>query len=476
MSTQGISFAGLASGLDSSAIIKSLVALERRPIGLLEQKKSRFDQQAKLFGTLRTKLDKLQELTKDLKLQSKVLDYTATADTENVVQLTAGDTAVPGTYNFKINRLAQAQTRASSSQASDATIFPGGTLRFSFAGASLQDLDITIVQEPSGPPLTLGEIAAQVSKKSDGKIKADVVFEGGATGGYRLTFTSGVEGEDGAFSVTESSGFGALNDLMAEMNRPKQADNSGLLVAAENAELELNGLIVQRSSNSITDIIPGVTVQLTGTTDPGKDVKITVGTDIEKSAKKMQDWVDAYNEVVDFINEQSKVEVSQGDTGKETTVTANALAGDSTLRSIRNRIRSFLSSSVDTGNEAVTMLSQIGIDSDRDGRLKFDKSEFEDAVGEDSEAVTKIFSMPTTGMAVRLMDTLDTFTDSVDGLIKSRTDGIGRVKRDIDRQIDRLERRMVSFEDNLTRRYANLEQIIGAMESQRGALLALQQR
>ncbi len=81
MSSAGISFSGLASGLDSSSIIKSLVALERRPIGLLQKKKSRFDQQAKLFATLRTKLDKLADLAKELKLQTKVLDYTASSDT-----------------------------------------------------------------------------------------------------------------------------------------------------------------------------------------------------------------------------------------------------------------------------------------------------------------------------------------------------------------------------------------------------------
>lgn len=476
MSTTRISFAGLASGLDSSAIIKSLVALERRPIGLLQQKKSRFDQQAKLFGTLRIKLDKLQDLAKELKLQSKVLDYTATADTENVVQLTPGDNAVPGTYGFKINQLARAQTRASSSQANNTTVYTSGELKFDFAGQGQQDVNISITQDgPTGPPLTLGEIAAQVNEKSNGKIKADVVFEGGSSGGYRLTFTSGLEGEDGAFTVQETTGFGSLKDMIVGMNGPKQPDNSGLLVLAQNAELEINGLVVERSSNKITDIIPGVTIQLTGEAK-NKEVKITVGTDLEASSKKMQDFVDAYNDVVDFVNEQSKVEVSQGDTGKDTTVKANALAGDSTLRSVRNRIRSFLSATVETGNEAVTMLSQIGIDADRDGRLKFDKSKFEDAVSEDPVAVTKIFSHPTSGMGTRLTDTIETFTDSVDGLIKSRTDGIGRVNKDIDRQIERLERRIGSFEDNLTRRYANLEQLIGSMESQRGALLSLQQK
>lgn len=474
MSTAGISFSGLASGLDSASIIKSLVALERRPIGLLQQKKSKFDQQAKLFGTLRTKLDKLQDMAKALKLQGKVLDYTATADTDNVVKLTAGDNAVPGTYEFKINKLAQSQTRASSSKANSAATYSNGTLSFNF-GDSSQDFSVD-VQGDATTPLTLDEIASQVNAKADGKIKAAVVYEGGS-GGYRLTFTSGLEGADGAFTVTEASGYGTLNSLMAELNRgPNQADNSGTVVAAQNAELEINGLTVQRSSNTVNDIINGVTVQLIGET-AGKKVKITVGTDLEKSSKKMQDFVDAYNDVLDFINEQSKVEVEQGTGGgssQETKVTANALAGDSTLRAVRRRIRSVLSQTVGTGNQAYTMLAQIGIDADRDGHLKFDQSKFEEAVSDDAKAVTDIFSNKTSGIASSLMDTLDSFTDSVDGLIKSRTDGIGQVKRDIDQQIERMERRIGQFEQNLQRRYAALEQSIGAMESQRGALINLQ--
>ncbi len=388
-----------------------------------------------------------------------------------MVSLTAGDNAVPGTYSFEILDLAQAQTRGSSSKPNRATTYSAGVLQFKFADPA-NDVNITLNGNP-----TLDDIASQVNSDSNGKIKASVIYEGGTNGGYRLTFTSGVEGNDGAFNVTESSGFGSLSDLMKELDRgANQPDNSGVLVQAQNAQLKINGLTVERASNTVTDIIPGVTVQLTGKTKPNTAVKITVGTDFEKSSKKMQEFVDTYNEVLDFINEQSKVEVEQGTGGKasETKVTAKALAGDSTLRSIRGRMRSILSQTVDTGNQSFVMLAQIGIDADRDGKLKFDQSKFEEAVGKDAKAVTDIFSNSTSGIATKLMDTLDSFTDSVDGLIKSRTDGINRVKRDIDRQIERMEFRLVSYEENLRNRYAALAQIIGSMEAQRGALAALQ--
>ncbi|MEZ5989519.1 MAG: flagellar filament capping protein FliD [Planctomycetota bacterium] len=460
-SIQGINFSGLASGLDSGAIIDALIRLEKRPITLLEQKKSRLDKQASLYGDLSTKLGKLGDLAKKLRVAGSFIDYKAESDVENKVRLSAGDGAVPGSYRLGITQLARNEVRGSAAHATKDQSIGDGTLQFRFTDSD-DDFDVDIGAATGN---TLQDIANAINDDADngGKIEASVIDLGGGNG-YELVLTSGIEGEDGSFTVAEDSGFGALNDLAVEIT-------GNVEVAGQNAILTYSGVQVERSTNKVDDLIPGVTIDLIGATDPGQELQVTVSTDPSKVADKIQEFVDAYNEIVDFVNAQMKVKVEQSTTGgDETQVQSQPLLGDSTLLSIQRALRDIVGGAFPTGNEAYGLLSQVGIEADREGKLTFERSGFEAAVTDDHAAVRDLFTLSGIGVADRVWNRIDDFTDSVDGIIKARTEGIGRTKKDIDNQIERLEARVEKTEQNLRRRFASLEELIGSLEAQRGSL------
>ncbi|MBU0756142.1 MAG: flagellar hook protein, partial [Planctomycetes bacterium] len=100
-----ISFSGLASGLDTSSIIASLVAVKRLPIYLMESQKEDYQSKIKSFDTLKSKLDDLKDAAEDLKDTSDFNHFTATLSAEGSLTATASSTATPGTYTIEVTDL-----------------------------------------------------------------------------------------------------------------------------------------------------------------------------------------------------------------------------------------------------------------------------------------------------------------------------------------------------------------------------------
>jgi len=449
MSSAGISFGGLASGLDTKAIISALTAIERRPIQQLETKKTSLNRQKSLFGDLRTLLDKMATAAKALKTTSDFLKMKVSSNDEDVLTASASSTASPGTHEVEVVSLAKAQVNASGGYAS-ATSSLGGP------GSMMIEIDgnthIIAVNSP-----TLQSVAAAINAQGIG-VQADVVDTGNpdAAQRYQLVMRATTPGSQGAFTVTYDDGDTAFQNLVTELGGPPK-------VAPTNATIEINGITIQRPTNSISDVIPGVTLDLVA----AGTVQITVATDAEETSKKVQAFVDSYNAVVDFMTAQNVVDAE----GKS----SSPLFGDSLLRSVRSNLRVIVGGIVgDTGNQNFQLLSQIGIKSDTAGKLTFESSKFAEALADDETAVAAIFANPTSGLMTRMVDQLDVYTDSVDGLFKARSDSFDRQVKDAQRRIDDGERRLVNFTAALEKKYANLESLLGRLQSQGSSLNNIQ--
>lgn len=450
MSSAGISFGGLASGLDTKAIISALTAIERRPITALETKKTTLGKQKSLFGDLGTLLDKLTAAAKALKTTTDFLQMKVTSNNEDALKATASNSATPGTHDITVVSLAHAQVSASAGQASATTGFGGpASLQIDVGG----NTHIIAVNSP-----TLQSIAAAINDQDVG-VTATVVDTGNpANNGaerYQLVLRANTAGSEGAFSVTYDDGDPAFQSLITGLGGPPT-------VPPSNASIEINGITIQRSGNSISDVIPGVTLDLVA----AGTAQITVATDAEQTSKKVQSLVDAYNAVVDFIAGQNVVDTE----GK----TSSPLFGDSLLRSVRSNLRGIVGSLVaGTGNDAYQLLSQVGIKSDTAGKLTFDAAKFGEALAADETAVTAIFTNPTGGLMGRMIDQIDVYTDSVDGLFKSRAESFDRQVKETQRRIDDGERRLTLYTQQLETKYANLESLLGKLQSQGNSLGSL---
>ncbi|MBL8738353.1 MAG: flagellar filament capping protein FliD [Planctomycetes bacterium] len=465
MSSAGISFGGLASGLDTKSIISALVSIERRPISQLETKKSSLNKQKSLYSDLRGLLDKLRTSAKDLKATTDFLSMKAASDDEDVLKATASNSAEPGTYKVRVLQLAQAQVNASTGSASPTANLGGPASLILDVGGNQQ---LIAVNDPS-----LDSIAAAINQADedlDTGVRAEVVDTGNpANGGaqrYQLVVRSTKPGSDGAFTLSVDDGEPSFQALINQVagNTISQAQNAQLLVNGTPAGT--GGITVYRSSNTIADLFPGITLDLQSVPSPNKDVTVTVTTDAEATSKKVQSFVDAYNKVVDFFVEQNVLDAE----GKA----KGPLFGDSTLRSMRSTLRGIVGASVgDTGNEAYQLLAQIGVTADTAGKLTFTKTKFEEALAADEDAVSALFTNTTSGLANRLIGQLESYTDTVDGLIKNRSDAFDRQVKDTQSRIDQAERRVTLYQQQLETRYANLESLLTRLQGQGTSLSSL---
>lgn len=461
MSSAGISFGGLASGLDTKAIISALVSIEERPIRALEAKKTSYTKQKSLFGDLKGLLDKLATAAKALKTTTEFLARKATSDDEDIVTATASSSAQPGTYKIKVTALAQAQVNRSVGSASPTAQFPpapGGESEFIInIGGNSVPIPLT------GTP-TLQSIADAINAKDDEPgselgVRAEVVDTGDLVNPnqrYQLVLRSTKTGPEGAFTIEPTlPGTGAFETLINQVN-------STFVSQPTQATVEINGLTVRRSTNQINDLFPGVTLDLKSAPTaptPAKEVTITVANDAEATTKKVQEFVDAYNKVVDFMTEQSALDAE----GKA----KSPLFGDSTLRSLRSNLRTIVGGSVTgTANTSFQMLSQLGIKADTAGKLTLDAGKLGDALATDEDGVAAVFTQATTGIAGKLIDQVEVYTDSVDGLLKSRNDAFDRRVKDTQTRIEQAERRLTLYEKQLEVKYANLESLLSKLQSQ----------
>lgn len=447
MSTSGITFSGLASGLDTQAIIQALLAFEQRPIDALQNKKRALQSQLSLYGDFESKLKDLRDAAADIRKSTNFLEFKATTDRPEFLTASASASAIAGSYNVDVVALARAQSNQSGSYASDTdqliTAGAGSKLAFTVNGETTFDIDL------SNATYSLQDVATAINAADEG-VSAQVVKVD--DGDYRLVVT-GQLGEDAAFTV---QGVGS-----ADVVALGSGLSAGALQTAQDAELTINGLTIKRATNSISDAIQGVTLDLAAESQ-GTITQLTVTPDATATAGKVKSFVDKYNAVVDFVQAQNQLDGN----GKP----SSALFGDSTLRSVQSALRGILGSQVTTGNQSYELLAQVGIDSDRNGRLTFNQGEFETAVAADQGAVKALFTEAQTGIAARLYTQTDDYLDTVDGLLVARKNGFNDRIKDTDKQIQAGQARLARTQASLEQKYAALESLLGQLQSQGAAL------
>ena len=207
--------------------------------------------------------------------------------------------------------------------------------------------------------------------------------------------------------------------------------------AASDAELEVDGVTVTRSSNTVSDLIKGVTLTLHGTTD--KAETLTVSQDTGAIAAKVQTFVDAYNSVSEFLKESQAYDAK--------TKEAGALQGDNTTNLIRRQLNNLVAGTVSAGVEGLSRLTDLGITLDKEGQLQIDSDKLSDAIQNRFLDVQAFFSANTEsekGFAVSLTTMLDRTLSTTEGPLATRTKGIetsiGRINKDITRYEARIER------------------------------------
>lgn len=434
-----ISFSGLATGIDTTSLVETLVQAESIPIQRLRVKQANHDSMASRFGTIKGRLETLQEAMDAITDSSA--PATVRSSGESMVRASALGDATPGAYSVEVSALASAERTHSDG-------FAGRDVAGYFADGS--SIDITVGTDAAinvevFAADTLDSIAQRIND-SDARVSASLIFDGSD---YRLQVSGEESGLENAITFAE-------NGLSMGLTNPLNES-----VAAADAVFSIDGLAMTRSSNEISEAIPGVQLNLDSiTNDP---VTITVGSDSETLGEKMNAVVEAFNSVMNGINVES---VFQGQAR-----TGDSLSGDSTLRSLQRDLRSTLFSAL----PGFDTLSDVGLSTTQAGALEFDQAKFASELNSSEETLMQAFTGDgvTSGLFERLESVVDSYAESSDGLISMRIKNFESENRLIDDRIASMELRIDKYEENLLKKFASLETLVAGLNSQGEQMLAI---
>lgn len=388
-----ISAPGIGSGLDVGSIVSQLMAAERLPLTSLENREKAFNQKLSAFGQVRSALATLQTALQGLS-SSKFQALSATASDTKVLSASASSSATPGSYQIEVKQLAQQHKIASAGYATTADVVGSGTLTIEFGtytsatntfAANPAKTAKSITIDPADN--TLAGIRDAINA-ADAGVTATIVNDGSAAGN-RLVLTSTDSGAANSLKVTvtdddsnnlDGLGLSALAyDPTAGAGTGK---NLGQVAAARDALLNIDGIAITKSSNTVADAIEGLTLNLTQT-NVGQTLTLNVSRDTEAIKESVQAFVDAYNTASSTLKKLTAfngVGVQNGE-----------LLGDSTTRAIQTQMRNLLNNPAGNGG-TLTSLSQVGVSFQRDGTLALNSTTLSTAIDTNFNDIAALFA------------------------------------------------------------------------------------
>jgi flagellar hook-associated protein 2 len=447
-----VQFGGLITGLDTNTLIAGLVKAEQGPSNILQGQKTVLQTQQGVYTTLVSSLADLKSAAQSLSLSSDFNAKAAKSSDETVLTATADSSAFSGNSTVLVDTLAKAQTIESQTFTAPSDSIGTGTLTIQIGGTSIP---ITIDSSND----TLSGLQGAINS-SGASVTASIVNVGTtASPDYRLLVSTNSTGTSNAVTIT-----GTLTGGTDPFPSGGQ-----IVQPAADAVFSVNGLKVTRSSNTVSDVIPGVTMVLLKEGDhdgvvSSADASANIAVSLDSSAiqTSIKNFVDSYNAVNKIANDEFSL---QPDTNRQ-----GVLGGDATLRGVISRLRSELSAEGGTG-AGPRYVSDIGLSFQDDGSLVLDETKLAQAQQTDPSGVANLFSLVTDGIGKRIPDTIDEFISPASGALTLREQGIQSSIDRIDQKIASEQDRISALQDRLTQQFSALEQLVSQLKSQNDFLL-----
>ena len=431
-----MSILGIGSGIDLNEVLDQLEAVEKNRLTPIKAQQKAVNNKISGFGKLKSALSTFNSAT--AKLQKKELFQARFASgNDNYFTTNVNSKAQLGNYAVSVEQLATAHSVATNT-INDKTSTLGNdneTRTLTIEQANGQKLNITLGKDDTSlesiaNAINQAKVINEDGSTSDTTVNATIVRSG--TDSYQLVITSKETGEQQAITSI-SSDDDKLNSLIGF--NANQADSSAMseVAKAQDAKFSFNGITINSSSNTVKEVIPGVDITLKAVTTTAQN--LTISADNDKAQEALKEWVDAFNQLQSTIS--SLTQFTAGDANSDELNNSNGpLIGDSTLRNIDQSIRSIFSKG-QTGE--LSVLAQIGINMDSNGKLVIKENELEKALKENSEAVAILFTGDgeTTGIANEVFAKVSSFIDS-DGMIDTATNGLNSTLKSLDKRYDQV--------------------------------------
>ncbi|WP_114418131.1 flagellar filament capping protein FliD [Marinospirillum perlucidum] len=480
----GISFNGLGSGIPVQQIVEATIEAESVPLKYMQRDKEFYSSQISALGQISSRLSSLSDAMNDLRGLDKFQQLAAKSSKEDLFTATADHLAGATSGNYSIDVLAEARNYKIVSDSQSTTATFTGTLEITDADSTTFSFDAT--------GMTLDQLRKAINDEAglDGKISATIVNEGNDQA--RLVLKSDISGEDGRFTADFSGVDIARDEELSSYSQtyrdslppPQRADYDALFTDADknlDAHIQVDGIDAYSSTNTFTNVITGVDIELTqgASTLDNTSSTLDVSRDDQAIKDNIDAFVKAYNDVVIHLNEAKK----------------GSLYGDSTIRSIQNELREVLNTPTEGTDAADTqdnLLAMIGIETyvdksydpeeggnSRNGTLEIDSAKLTEALDNNFDEVARIIgassdldaSQPD-GYAQRFADMADRLVsggvrdgEAYKGLLQIRKDGLNSQVDRLDDRMEATNRRLDLLEERLYSQFNAIEGMVANYQS-----------
>lgn len=454
-----INFAGLASGIDTNGLIDATSAASRatrvdpysKKVSELEETNSALQELSDKFDELKTTLSQFNTLA------GGGVSKLVTSSSESVATATATNAATNGSYTLTVT-----------------TIAKNGT--FSFGGTTGPE------EPPAAPKIGWSATTQTVA---------------GGANSYTFTIGTGVNAETGTLNggVTVSAWVSSFNNTFSKaeasivnvgtesipihrivISSIYEGEEKGLITAtavpegnqlsdpATNATFSITGIsgTITRSTNSVSDVIPGVNIGLVA----AGTAKLKVGEDAATTSSKISDFIDQFNSIITFVRDNNTI--SRQETGTSVTNVFAPLASSRVDDGGLSALKSAFSSTVASSGSAIRIFADLGITSQRDGTLLFDSVKFSSAVSKEPSSVSALLQQfaDTASLTGGTIDLYTRFNGMFDTAMNSNKSQI----TSLNQQISDAEKAIERQADDMRARFARLESTMGKLQQQQQSL------
>jgi len=389
-----ISSAGIGSGLDVRGLVEQLVAAEGNPVRTrLDRKEADLQEGMTSMASFRGALTEFKSSLDNLRNsdQLRVIDVKTSDADEEFVSITSNNQASPLEFNIDVLQLAKSHKLTTTQFQSDAVAVGSGAITFQFGNYNSDNEFIlnsksTVHSVKVSPESNnLRGISEAINTANIG-VKAIVINDGNHA---RLIFSSLATGENNNLRITVTDDDNVDNDLSGLSTLAYDASaalgvgkNIHETQAAQNSKINIDGIEVISDSNTINDVIRGITFDIHALTNTSINVQLELNN--QAVAKFISGFVLSYNELMTVVDELTGYDPE--------TQKAGPLSGDPSIRSIVSQLRRNLSNSFGNVNEKFNSLASIGIDTERNGQLKIDDAKLNAAIESDLPEVIRLFA------------------------------------------------------------------------------------
>jgi flagellar hook-associated protein 2 len=448
---------GIGSGMDINGIVNQLVTAEGQPqFNAITRQENAAKAIVSGLGSLKSALSTFQTAVQKLNDVNLFKTNKATSGNESIVKVTAGAGSTAGSHVMQVTQLAKAQSSIAATEFTGATEVVGsGTMTFS--AGSKTPFSVTIDSSNN----TLAGIRDAINGAADNNgVTASIINVNNSTNTgtiSKLVLTAKDTGLANGFSVAVTGDAG-----LSRLDTSIPANYTG--VAAADAKILMDGQVATRSSNVITDVLPGVTLNLQSTAALNTDVNVDITLDNAAIKETISGFVTAYNALNSTTASLGKFAGTSGGSN-------GALLGDSTLRTIKNDLRQLASAPVTSASSSFNTLKTIGIDVDKDGVMTLDGAKLDQALATNLSSVSDVFSS-TDGVATRLRDKVTQYLQS-GGPLDTRQTSLNKQLKTLSDKRSTVQLHLDNVQKTLLKQFIAMDTAVGRFQST-GAFLTKQ--